>query len=1139
MPTLFDSLGGALDGINVSGAIDGELGSLLSLIQTIGELVDDPPDEFGDYLSVLGELDLPDLDVSADLAAGLNAIRSAVPGDIDGVTAPVIDALTSLQGSASDGIGESIQPALDAINHLIVLFSGDLTCAMLPDSAPTGGDGGSGGGDGGGDPGDASAGGASAPQPVVSQAGIDSAKAAFDLLPEPLNVATLLNWVHGWGNADLPYNMLRAVPVLDEIRDPLATLMTWKGQSASQIVGEFAATMTALADLVNARGAGAITSLAARLESHLATLQPEQYAGHADTLSGALQNIGAAVQLGDLSGIDADLSAATTAIDAFDSLRVSYEADVSLPLGTAIDHIEQLPVQLEQNLNQLISLLRPRGGFNGFAGANDVVPDVTAEGLDELRVLFDRLQTFFENLLDAIDISALTDPVTEPLAQAADAVQSIDQQLVMLTLEVKQRFQQVEQAMALIDTSAMLAQAEDAINAFTGALTTALADTFAPVRTAIETAVDNIGVAVDSLDPEQIKAAVENAIQAIADLFDDPTIQGALQQVRKLHDIAQRLDEVTFAPVTDKVIEGVDEIKNALAAIDESSLTPPLPDMLDSAMAVLPPSIQPVTDPLLDSLGELIERGPLNVLEDIKDVPAQLFDQIREYDPESLIGDSLSGPYGEMLEKVERFAPSQLLEPLQQAFDGLKQRLADNVRPGLALQPLIELHEQVGTDIARFQPGDLIEPIDQQIQQVVGQMHDALPVGGIFDQLDGVIQRIRRQVDLGAQVVDLLQHISGKLDGFGDAPEQLDTWLDGIFDSLSPSTDISALTLPLQDLSDAIEATRSTSLSAMLTSSFAPLGSTLADTNADARLTTLVQRHAQLSRSAVEALPASPNRTALLDLLEQFDPTAAAFSAPFQQLARLRRATVNVEVALTLRLEGWDDRYHAPGGVLDQFNQPSAGIEQIKDWLRAAVDEQFTAPLRAILARVKPTVDLINGFIGMLADLVSALQAKLDELLSAPAALIALGDTVQGLIDTIAAINLDFLQDSVNEIFDAVRTQFNNLSPRPLQQALDDSFDELLDAVSFDQVVSAGSMDDLDDDFNALVDKLRQLDPDEVLVRPLQEAFEEAVMPLIEAFDLTPVIEAVIERLTPLEDELRDELQRVDTAYQSMLAAAP
>ena len=72
-----------------------------------------------------------------------------------------------------------------------------------------------------------------------------------------------------------------------------------------------------------------------------------------------------------------------------------------------------------------------------------------------------------------------------------------------------------------------------------------------------------------------------------------------------------------------------------------------------------------------------------------------------------------------------------------------------------------------------------------------------------------------------------------------------------------------------------------------------------------------------------------------------------------------------------------------------------------------------------------------------------------------------------------------------------------------------------------------------------MIDKLRALDPGDLVEDALQPIWDETVLPLLDAFDLTPVFAALIDFLESLKGELSGGLDQVNTAYQSLIALRP
>ena len=53
----------------------------------------------------------------------------------------------------------------------------------------------------------------------------------------------------------------------------------------------------------------------------------------------------------------------------------------------------------------------------------------------------------------------------------------------------------------------------------------------------------------------------------------------------------------------------------------------------------------------------------------------------------------------------------------------------------------------------------------------------------------------------------------------------------------------------------------------------------------------------------------------------------------------------------------------------------------------------------------------------------------------------------------------------------------------------------------------------LDTDYAAVIAKLKALDPKKLIVDAVQPVFEENVLPLLDVFDITPLLQAIVDRL--------------------------
>jgi hypothetical protein len=120
-----------------------------------------------------------------------------------------------------------------------------------------------------------------------------------------------------------------------------------------------------------------------------------------------------------------------------------------------------------------------------------------------------------------------------------------------------------------------------------------------------------------------------------------------------------------------------------------------------------------------------------------------------------------------------------------------------------------------------------------------------------------------------------------------------------------------------------------------------------------------------------------------------------------------------------------------------------------------------------------------------------------------------------------------------------VRSKIAALDPANLAQAVAADFAALLDDLDLSQVLPDADVKQLDDDYKAVITKLSALDPKKLVVDVVQPVFDQDVKPLLDAFDLSKLLDAVVDKLHGLKDELKTELGKVNDAYKQLRAAIP
>jgi hypothetical protein len=349
-----------------------------------------------------------------------------------------------------------------------------------------------------------------------------------------------------------------------------------------------------------------------------------------------------------------------------------------------------------------------------------------------------------------------------------------------------------------------------------------------------------------------------------------------------------------------------------------------------------------------------------------------------------------------------------------------------------------------------------------------------------------------------------------------------------------PETAAGALATAVTSLRDAARAARPQQLAADWATARTPLATALQQADAVARLTRLT-----LARSRIQAGLANPAVTGAVPGLAAWfnDPDTRNAGDGLNALSALERALAAADTALAQQFNELAARFpHADGPFAPLL---PAGPAALRSWVREAVLRQLGVPLLALLGSLQPVVALVARAVDALQALVDAVDAKLAELLAAPQALAALLGNVAGVQQRLASLDLGIYTREVDTVFTAFTDELNALDPRRLQAPLEAARDQLLGQLSLDAILPPALRGQLDGTYRELVAKIQSLDPDKLLLEPLDTEYRETVEPLVEALDVAATVQLIIDWLQNLPEDLRTQIARVDVPYGRLLNSAP
>jgi hypothetical protein len=1127
MATIFEQLESALSGNEVTSKLASQAGSLGTVASTLTSLASHPPAAIGDFASALDELPLPDLSLGGGIIGKLGDMKSAIPSFASASAGPAT-ALTTIASSLSDELEHALGAALGAVDALERLTQLDLRGVGVADQGSPA----------------APAGAPPPAQPAVppppAAAGLSQIRSVLEAAPSQPDTAGVLDLLHkatAWDDRDriVPHFF----PLLDDVADPLATLFDWQAKSPAAVRTSLKQSLDDATAFLAARRdaglAGATVALAAVADK----LETDGLASIADGLTARLGELRTAVNAGDLSGTGPTVSAANGLLDQFDTLRTTFDSDVLAKLPDVRAALHALAGELEDQFGLVVSGLTSPPGTGALDQASSKVQSLTA--VDGLSGLTDWLGTFvgwFQDIVDKLDLSAIEGPLTTVAGGARSGLDAFEEALTEATLAVQDAFREVESLVDSVDVSAITGDLQSSIQGFADQLTGELAALFAPVKTALDEAVGALDTAVKAFDPADVVAALHDVLDALTGVLNGSEVASAIAEVKQgLQKTSDALQQVSFEPVAAEVIKDIQGVEQALKAIDAASLPGPLQGALSSALSVLPSDLKPITDPLVSGFKDLVEGGPVPLVKAIQGEPEKLLDQIKHFEPASLVGDELLKSYQALLDDLGEFRPSQLLDPVHEQLDALKDRLKDQIDPASVLAPLEQPFHDLLDAYDSLKPDELVKPLQDAVSQAIDTVLDALPVQSVFDALDAVLSRVQQATAIGDDGLAVLQHAHDLLAAIADAHAGLDAWLEPILTKVDGAASTPSVKASLGALGDAVGSTTAAALGGLVDAALDPPLAALTTLDPHKRLGTLAQAYHGVSRQKLAAL-GGPEATAIGTLLDRFDPLQPAFGAPFEGLKALREAAESAKSAVhTVLDETWDQVLHGPDGALADLHD--LGTADAAQAVRAVVEQRFVDPLAALFSLAAPVARGFDGIVGQVKRLVDDLDAKVAALVTGPNSLGGIKDALEELVSRLHAVDFSVVTQGIDQVYADVRAKIAALDPANLAQAVKDAFDELLGALDLDQAIPPADVAKLDSDYAEVIDKLKALDPKKLVVDAVQPVFEQDVLPLLDAFDVAPLLQTIVERLQALDEELGTQLGRVDDAYGEMRSAIP
>jgi hypothetical protein len=967
--------------------------------------------------------------------------------------------------------------------------------------------------------------------------------ATLQEIPSPLTFDTVLTAILALLR-EVPPGLFPSgvVPGVEGFRQALETVIAWRGMNGDQLAAAMTEGVQSVAGYLERRVGGPAVDAATGVSALADGLHPDALRTPAAAVVAGLAALGTKVQGSDLTGAETDLTSITTAVTELGAALAALDASVAGAAGAvAATQLEALPRDLER---RLLRALADLGGSDDSAPAPPphalpkATDDVTAAAAAFSSGVATQLQRI-SGLLAAIDLSAMDEPLRHVVDTAKASVQGIDTAMLELTSTVSGLFDQLEIAIDSVDVASLTSEIGGVLQGLPTQVAGEVQTLFDPVKAALSDGISTIASAVSAIDLDDLRAALTAAVQSLADLAGSSDVGDALDEIGSvLQQGVDALQNLSFSPITDGVIQEINDVAEQLASIDPSDIPEPIQGALKAALSVLPDDFSHIADPLTSRFDELMQAGPLHVLEPVKGAPDRLKAELVNVSPSSVIGDRLSAPFDDLTHTLEGFTPSDTLTPVTDALDAVKARL-QALDPSALLSPLSDAFGQIAKGLDRLDPAPLVKPVSDAIASAIEDLAAAIPIDAVFDPIDAVLSGIQRFVEAIEMARDTVQGIDRVLSALGSPQDEVSSLVDSLVETIGTIADTTGLDTAFTALRRTLDDLRGPALADRVGAPVGLLVDGLAALDPAALHAALVKARRDFPEDALKALPTTPERDQAIALVDGFDPMDPAFARPFQSLSDLGSRLSQVEGALATFFTQWEERFMGDSGPLSGFLVDDVTPAALQDLVRPGIQQLVAAPLSDVLELAGDLQTVAGGLAEALGAFLTDVRARLATLAKLPDALHAIRDSMNELLSGLNGLNPTFVVASLQTSFDHVKQQVRQLDPAPIAAATDAAFQQVVDGLSVDALLPKDAIQTLDEDYAKILDAVQVLDP-RAIATELDPLFAQAIASIdVVLAELTASIDALTARLQDLGRELTDELNRCAEAFEQMLHAMP
>jgi DNA circularisation protein N-terminus len=947
---------------------------------------------------------------------------------------------------------------------------------------------------------------------------------------------------------------LQNVPVLDELRDKIQTLLGWFQKDGNALSETFTKSILDLTQYIHsAFYEKTLTPIYIGLQKVVEPSKEIDLKKPLQNIPALLEKLATCVTSGDLTTANTTISELRTQIETVSTANQKITTIwFSAEARTHRSKLLYLNESLELEMGRVLMLAAPPKPFSiirlGFAPMQLLL---NQHGIDTFFNGVNKVLTQADDFIKSLQMKPTIDFINDTTSTVDKAIQTLQDTLKLIFEKIQKTLTTIQNAVEQFKLAELKTNLKKILEDFVKGLLNQFGELLRPVTDLILNALNTI----KTFDAKPIVDQVTRLIQEVTGVLEAPAIKTVLTETKKvLTTINDEINRFAIRPVTSPVIKSIEVVQTGFEII----AVMPLPDStrkkINEKLNKLPNQVtfRAKVGNLNDGFKTIIADNAKPKLEAVHHKLIELESYVDKYAPDHFIKDEWFKPYDKIVSVFEGLKPSTLMKPVDKSFTLLQENLAKKLQTVKIFEPLQPTLATFIEKLNLLNFNELAKPIQKSITDNATKWTQKLPleqVDKIMNQLDLVTNRIIQGVEVSEMVRMQLLNLNDLLLRFKNPTQQVQTFSQQVMSKLDECTAFEPIFGALNQLHDAIDKTTEAHLSKsilpMLENAIAEVQKYAIQTELEA----LSNAQKAFPIEKLNQLPDSKEKTALQNVLKDL----TTLSTPSNDLKRLLTDLTESKKNLEATFKNWQNLYHSEESPLKRFKQNSnltdvQRKEALRKSLQTTVEEEMNAILRPILTWGDQLQPLVGTHLKNITSVMESLDKQLLDLLSVEQGLSKAFHSVKDFIFQISNIDITFLPKGLDALLVAIKQQLKDFNLKEmddfLKLCLTDTVQQLRPEAVFAILFPADANDSnvglakLDGAHTHTMTQLNALHPKKLLKEPIQKEFDKLKKAVV-IFDVKDNVKVFMDATDRLQQELKTELDKTADAYQALMESVP